>query len=117
MRCWNTPQRTTTICDRLDKRTGLTTRQSSSLSGGEGEQALLRKRKSRFRKGRSGWMDGVEFFNLLRGGNTFLVPSINARTGSQKKPEWRAKSGKPRCENSPLLICQGNARATSRLLS
>jgi hypothetical protein len=36
LRCWNTPQKTTTICGRLEKRIRLTTKQSSSLSGSEG---------------------------------------------------------------------------------
>ena len=36
MRCWNTRQKTTTVCGRLDKRIRLTTKQSSSLSAGEG---------------------------------------------------------------------------------
>jgi len=33
MRCWNTRQKTTPVCRRLDKRIKLTTKQSSSLSG------------------------------------------------------------------------------------
>jgi len=36
MRCWNTRQKTTPVCRRLDKRIKLTTKQSSSLSGSEG---------------------------------------------------------------------------------
>src|SRR5258707_11768236 len=39
LRCWNTPQKKMTVCGRLDKRIRLTTKQSSSLSGSEGEQA------------------------------------------------------------------------------